>query len=87
MSTDYQIPDQGMSDRAKAGVSKSQQHLPGASTQKPFYGEGMHQGNTVPPNYPTMAEPAKGATPPHVLNPGQEPGHQASNPLIRKVKT
>lgn len=77
MNPSSSIPEGGRSERAAAGVNQSTQHMGGRFGQ-PFYGEGMHQGNTTPTHGPTRTAPAMGATPPTQYNPTQQPGKGAS---------
>lgn len=71
------------SDRARKAQSAATAHM-GGRTGKPFYGEGMHQGNTTPAPQTTNTKPAKGATPPNVKNPTQQPGLGADNSAIKR---
>lgn len=72
------------SERASAGVKNSKQHW-GEREGQPFYGEGMHQGNTVPrgKDYKTSTKPISGGTPPESMN-QTEPGAGAQNTKVIK---
>jgi hypothetical protein len=81
MNPEHQLAPDGQSERAAKAAKQAT-----AGNGKPFYGEGMHQGNSVPRGTAkTNTQPLKGATPPTVLNPMQRPGQGASNPAKRGV--
>lgn len=84
MNPNSHIPEGGRSERAASAVNQATQHM-GGRFGKPFYGEGMHEGNTTPTQSPTMTKPAMGATPPMQANPTQSPGKGASA-ITRKGK-
>lgn len=70
------------SERANAGVKNAKEHWGGREGQ-PFYGEGMHQGNTIPEPGKTSTKPISGGTPP-TSNNQTEPGAGAQNTKVIK---
>lgn len=71
------------SDRASAAIKQSTKHLDGGF-KKPFYGEGMNQGNTTPPTVKTNTKPLGPASDPTSKDLMQRPGVDAGNPSTVK---
>lgn len=71
------------SDRANQGVSAAKSHM-GGKFNKPFYGEGMDQGNTTPPAEKTNTKPLGPASDPNSKDLMQRPGVGAGDPSTVK---
>lgn len=71
------------SDRAQKAQTAAVAHQNGKAS-KPFYGEGMDQGNTTPPTVKTNTKPLGPASKPTSNDLMQRPGVSAAQPA--KVK-